>query len=260
MKVVILCGGAGTRIRDVSEVLPKPMLPIGERPILWHIMKIYAQHNIRDFVLCLGYKSWMIKEYFLNFHLKVSDISMAIGVNKPITSSGSFEEDNWKVIMAETGEKAQTGARLFKVRKYLEQDDIMCFTYGDGVGDIDLSALLKKHKDSGLIGTITAVRPLGRFGEIEIEGEKVNSFNEKPNVGAGYINGGFMIFDAKRIWEYFRPGDDLSFESNVLPKLVADKQLGVYKHNGYWSCVDTQREYNTLNMLWENQKAPWKIW
>lgn len=260
MKAIILCGGQGTRIRDISEILPKPMLFIGDRPILWHIMKIYAYHGIKDFVLCLGYKGWIIKEFFINYVAKVCDMSLTLGKKDSVIYHNINDEEDWKVTLVETGETSQTGARIWNVRRYLDDCDSFSVTYGDGIGDIDIETLIKTHKKSGLLGTITGVHPSGRFGEMEINGSVVTEFNEKPNVSTGLINGGFMVFDRKVIDKYFRSGEDLILESEVLPNMVKDKQLGVYKHNGFWQCIDTPREYNTLNEMWKNNKASWKIW
>lgn len=260
MKAVILCGGQGTRIREVSEVLPKPMLPIGGKPILWHIMKIYAHYGIKDFVLCLGYNGWIIKEFFLNYAAKTSDISLTLNRQDSIVYHNINSDENWKVTLVETGELTQTGARIWNARKYLEDCNFFSVTYGDGVANIDIRSLLEIHKKAGFLGIITGVHPLGRFGEIEINGNMISEFNEKPNVSMGLINGGFMIFKRSVIDKYFREGEDLSLESEVLVKMVKDKQLGVYQHEGYWQCVDTPREYNILNKLWSEKRAPWKIW
>lgn len=260
MKAVILCGGIGTRIRDISETLPKPMLPIGDKPILWHIMKSYSHYGIKDFVLCLGYKGWTIKEFFLNYHAKISDVSVNLSKSNSIQFYAPADEDDWNITLAETGEKAQTGARVFNVKKYLEGGKYFCLTYGDGVSDVNMKDLLGAHKNSGLICTVTGVRPEGRFGELVIEGEKVVEFSEKTNVRSGYINGGFMVFDSSRIWKYFRPGDDLILERDVLSRLAGDGQLGVFRHDGFWYCCDTPREYAILNNLWEEKKVPWKVW
>lgn len=260
MKALILCGGQGTRIRDVSEILPKPMLPIGHRPILWHIMKIYAHYGIKDFVLCLGYKGWAIKEFFLNYMAKVSDVTITLGKKDIIEYHDEVGELGWRITLAETGESAQTGARIWNARKYLQDCENFGVTYGDGVADIDVSASIKEYKSSGLAGIVTGVHPCGRFGEMEVSENRIIEFNEKPNVGTGLINGGFMIFRREAIEKYFRPGDDLILESEVLPKMVNDKQLGVYKHNGFWQCIDTLREYTVLNEIWRQGEAPWKIW
>lgn len=260
IKSLILCGGQGTRIRDISEILPKPMLSIGGRPILWHIMKIYSHYGIKDFVLCLGYKGWIIKEFFLNYYAKISDMSIDFSKEGSVVYHSSNNESDWKVTLVETGEEAQTGARIWNARKYLEDCDTFSVTYGDGVADVNIKALLDMHKKEKTFGTVTGVHPSGRFGEMEISGNKISEFNEKPNVSMGLINGGFMMFNKGVIEKYFRPGDDLILESEVLVKMVEDKQLGVYKHDGFWQCVDTAREYHMLNAMWDKNKAPWRIW
>lgn len=260
LKTVILCGGAGTRIRDVSEVLPKPMLPVGDKPMLWHIMKIYAHYGITDFVLCLGYKGWIVKEFFLNYAAKVSDISLTLGKQDSIIYHNANTEVDWKVTLVETGEPSQTGARIWNARNYLQDCDIFSVTYGDGVADINIGSLIETHKNSGLLGTITGVRPSGRFGEMETEGGLVSEFNEKPNVRTGLINGGFMMFAREVLDKYFREGEDLGLEGEVLTKMVKDRELGVYQHQGYWQCIDTPREYHMLNNLWNEGKAVWKVW
>lgn len=260
MKAVILCGGQGTRIRDVSEVVPKPMLSIGDRPILWHIMKTYAHYGIKDFVLCLGYKGWVIKEYFLNFAAKTSDISLKLGTSDLKIYHQKSDEADWNVTLVETGETAQTGARVWKARSFLEDCDSFCLTYGDGVADVNIRALCDAHKKMGVRGTVTGVHPSGRFGEMEVNGDLVTEFNEKPNVGSGMINGGYMVFDTSALQKYFRPGDDLILEIEVLGLMVKDRQLGLYQHNGFWQCIDTPREYNFLSEIWKADKAPWKVW
>ncbi|MFH0924535.1 MAG: glucose-1-phosphate cytidylyltransferase [bacterium] len=260
IKTVILCGGQGTRIRDVSEVLPKPMLPIGGMPILWHIMKIYSHYEVTDFVLCLGYKSWIIKEFFLNYQAKISDIELTLGDNKLCHFYSPHDEDKWRIILAETGEIAQTGARIWNIRQYLKDCDLFCMTYGDGVADINIRAVIKMHKKSGLLGTITGVHPAGRFGEMEAEDNIIYQFAEKPNVSTGMINGGFMVFNREVLDKYFRKGETLALEGEVLNKMVKDRQLGVYHHKGFWQCVDTPREFSYLNDLWKKGKATWKVW
>lgn len=260
MKAVILAGGKGTRLSEETHLLPKPMLEIGGKPILWHIMKIYARHGIKDFIVCLGYKGWVIKDFFLNYQAKISDFSLTLSDKSSLRFSDHTDENNWNVTLAETGEDSQTGARVWNIRKYLKGEKHFCLTYGDGVADIDISGLLEAHKKSGLIGTISSVRPSGRFGEIEIDNNIITEFNEKPNVGAGYINGGFMIFDAARVWDYFKPEGNLILETEVLPRIAKDKQLGAFKHDGFWQCVDTYREYVILNKLWEENNALWKTW
>jgi glucose-1-phosphate cytidylyltransferase len=260
IKVVILCGGQGSRIRDVSEVLPKPMLTIGSMPIVWHIMKTYSHYGLKDFVLCLGYKGWIIKEFFLNYYAKISDITIKLGDGNSAIYHDVNDESDWNITLVETGDFAQTGARIWSARQYLQDCEIFSVTYGDGVGDINIDSLVKAHKKAGLLATITGVHPSGRFGEMEVSDNLITEFNEKPNVGMGLINGGFMLFDKAVINKYFRPGNDLVLESEVLTKMVKDRKLGVYKHDGFWQCVDTPREYGILNHMWDNDKAVWKIW
>lgn len=260
MKTVILCGGQGSRIRDVSERIPKPMLPIGGKPILWHIMKIYAAHGLKDFVLCLGYKGWLIREFFINYMAMISDFTVSLGSHQEIEFHNKVEEADWKVTLVDTGEETMTGGRVWRIRKYVEADDHFCVTYGDGVGDIDIGALVKQHKASGLVATLTAVRVAGRFGELVSEQGKVIKFDEKPAITAGRINGGFMVFDSKRIWKYFNDSPELVLEREPLRRLAEDGQLAMYKHNGYWQCMDTLREYNLLNQMWEEGNVPWKVW
>ncbi|MCB1069216.1 MAG: glucose-1-phosphate cytidylyltransferase [Kiritimatiellae bacterium] len=261
MKAVILCGGQGTRIRDVSDVVPKPMLAIGGRPILWHIMKGYAAHGIRDFVLCLGYKGWVIKEFFLQYKAMTHDLTVQLGEHGNIVFHGESEESDWTVTLADTGEASQTGARIWNARRYLEDCDRFCMTYGDGVANVDVSALVAFHAASGKAATLTGVRPAGRFGEIDYEADgTIRNFNEKPNAAGGYINGGFMVFETEKALSYFRPGQDLNLEQEVLPKMVKDGQLGAFHHDGFWQCMDTLREYTMLNEMWAKGEAPWRVW
>ena len=256
MKIVILCGGQGTRIRDVSEILPKPMLPIGDRPILWHIMKRYAKYGCKDFVLCLGYKGWMIKEFFLNYHAMMSTVKLTIGAKGSVSYDDSrHDEADWNVTMVDTGEETLTAGRVWQASKYLDKNQPFGLTYGDGLADIDIDKLLKQHNNSGMIATMTGVHPSGRFGEIEIDGDRITEFNEKPNVNTGLINGGFMIFNYEALKKYFNPDENLSLEKDVLPRMVKDGKVGVYKHGGQWQCIDTQREYTMLNQLWNEHKG-----
>ncbi|OGG02824.1 MAG: glucose-1-phosphate cytidylyltransferase [Candidatus Glassbacteria bacterium RIFCSPLOWO2_12_FULL_58_11] len=260
MKAVILCGGKGTRIREVSEIMPKPMTAIGGKPILWHIMNIYASQGITDFLLCLGYKGWMIKEFFLNYRTMISDCSITLGRHAELEFHDEFPESSWRITLADTGENAMTGARLYRVRKYLEGCGPFCLTYGDGVADIDLRALVEQHERSGLAGTLTGIRMAGRFGELNITGGKVRKFQEKPALTQGRVNGGFMVFDNRRVWDYLDDREDLTLEEEPLRRMAEAGQLGVYEHDGYWQCMDTFREYNLLNEIWDSGKAPWKIW
>lgn len=260
MKVVILCGGQGTRIRDVSEVLPKPMIPIGGKPMLWHIMKLYSYYGVDEFILCLGYKGWKIKEFFLFYKYMTSDFRLTLGDNNSVEYYNEPEEIHWKITFVETGELSQTGDRVNKIKKYLGDDENFCLSYGDGISNVNIKKLIKFHEKNKTIGTITGVRPLGRFGEIEMENNIAVEFNEKPNVSRGRINGGFMVFNNKKIWKYFSDKKDLIFEKDVLPLIVKDRQLSVYEHNDFWQCMDTMREYEMLNNVWDKGDAPWKIW
>lgn len=260
MKVVILCGGRGTRIREVSDVIPKPMLPIGEQPILWHIMKLYAHFGLKDFVLCLGYNGWKIKEYFLNFHAMTRDFTVSLNDPSSIEFHSSSDGLDWKVTLADTGEHAMTGARLWNVRKYLKDEDEFCLTYGDGVADIDIAASIDFHREHGKVATIAGVHPASRFGEIVLDGNDVTHFNEKPNVSEGRINGGFMVFDGKRVWDYLWPEESLSLESEPLPAMAKAGQMVGFRHDGFWQCMDTAREFKLLNDIWHSGKAPWKLW
>ena len=258
--VVILCGGQGTRIREISETVPKPMNIIGNKPILWHIMKIFSYYGIHNSLLCLGYKGNIIKEYFLNYRAMVSDFTVSLGCDDKVEYFGTNDEAQWRVTLADTGEHTMTGGRLARVRKYLSDCEHFFLTYGDGLANIDLKALLKEHLSSGLVGTITAVKVTGRFGELEIKDGKVTNFSEKPAITDSRVNGGFMVFDAKRVWDYVEPKDDCNLERDMLFKMSADNQLGIYKHDGFWQCMDTPREYDLLNKMWTAGNAPWKLW
>lgn len=261
MKAVILCGGQGTRIRDVSEVLPKPMLPIGERPIVWHIMKGFASHGVKDFVLCLGYKGWLIKEFFLNYHAMTTNVTVKLGTSGVTQIDGSHDEEDWTVTLAETGLDTMTGGRVSAVRPYVDQDATFLLTYGDGVADVDIQALLKFHAEHGKVATVTAVRPPGRFGELQIDDRaRVSEFNEKPQTSEGYINGGFFVFDARRIWKYLGTDRNTVLERDPLRALSRDGELVAFRHNGFWQPMDTFREYSLLNDLWSQGRAPWKSW
>ena len=213
MKAVILCGGQGTRIREANETLPKPMLSIGDRPIVWHVMKMYAHHGVTDFVLCLGYKGWRIKEFFLNYRSILQDITVTLGPEAGVELHGGTGEEGWKVTLAETGEETMTGGRVAAIRRYVEGDEPFHLTYGDGVADVDISALTRFHREHDRIATVTAVRPTGRFGELKLEGTAVTEFNEKPQTSEGFINGGFFVLDGLRIWSYL--GTDRSDDSRA---------------------------------------------
>jgi len=261
MDAVILCGGLGTRLREETEYRPKPMVYVGGRPILWHIMKIYDRAGIKDFVLCLGYRGWMIKEYFLNYRTEVSDFRIRLDGGSPIEyhlPDGGVED--WTVTCAETGLETQTGARLRKVLKHI-RSDTFCLTYGDGVANVDVAEVVRFHESHGRVATLTAVRPTGRFGELSVDpGGAVGEFQEKPEAGKGYINGGFFVFDTKRIGAYLPENDDLRLEVEPLEMLAADGQLMAYEHDGFWQCMDTYREWKILEDLWTSGKAPWALW
>jgi len=258
MQVVILCGGQGTRIRDVADDIPKPMIPIGGRPILWHIMKGYARHGVRDFVLCLGYKSWTVKRYFLEYHLSHSDFTVHLNSPDRQQVHGTAPVEDWAVTLAETGADAMTGCRVKRVEKYVRGETFMV-TYGDGVADIDVGQLLAFHRSHGRTGTVTAVRPPGRFGEIELRGGQVVDFSEKPQVSQGWISGGFFVFERRFL---ARLADDpgLILERGPLTQLARDGELMAYQHTGFWQPMDTGRDYRLLNDLWAAGAAPWKVW
>ena len=260
MKAVILCGGLGTRIRDASEVIPKPLLPIGGKPVVWHIMKTYASYGITDFVLCLGYKGWLVKEYFLNYRAMTCDVALTLGRPDEARMLGARGEDDWRVTLAETGESTATGGRLAAIRRYVADDDLCLLTYGDGVADIDIGALIAFHREHGKVATVTAVRPPGRYGEIRRIDGLVREFREKPQATEGTINGGFFVFDTKRIWDYLGDDPQASLEGEPMQRLVRDRQLAAYLHTGFWQPMDTLREYNALNEMWASGNAPWATW
>lgn len=255
---MILCGGQGTRIRDVSELLPKPMVPIGNQPIVWHIMKMYAAYGVNRFILCLGYKRESFIDYFLNYHARATDITVKLGNRNEITYHGSSGEEDWEVTLADTGEATMTGGRVARAAKYLhDHDDVFFLTYGDAVSDIDLAHLADVHRQSGKILTVTAVHPSGRFGEMKLDGDAVVGFHEKPQTEAGLINGGFMVADRDFPARYLRPAEDLVLEQGPMRTVVRDGQMNAYVHEGFWQCMDTMREYKRLNELWDTGHAPW---
>ena len=264
MKTVIFCGGRGTRIREVTDnAVPKPLVPIGKFPILWHIMNHYAYYDFKDFVFCLGYLGWQIKSYFLNFKAMINNFSIQINTpNNPTFYNHKQSEINWKTTFVETGENAQTGARVRKIRAFVEDDPLFMLTYGDGLSDVNIQKLVQFHKKHGKIGTVTGVRPSGRFGEIEVSNNLlVSVFHEKPQTSGGRINGGFFVFDSKRLWDYLPEGDDLNFEVGPLRELANDGELMMFPHDGFWQPMDTYREYKLLNDIWEeglkNGNIPW---
>lgn len=258
--VVILCGGMGTRLREETEVRPKPMVEIGGRPILWHIMKLYSAYGLKDFILCLGYKGHVIKEYFLNYKTYNTDVTVQLGRPEAVQYHNSHGEEDWRVTMVETGQTAQTGSRVAQAAKYITSDTF-CLTYGDGLGDIDIGALLDFHRKHGKVGTITGVRPPGRFGELRVEGGGAAvEFSEKPQVTEGIINGGFFVFQRKFLESYLEQRQEVVLEQEPLQRLAKDGQLMVYLHQGFWQPMDTYRELKLLEQLWSGGHAPWKQW
>jgi len=257
MKVVVLCGGLGTRLREETEFRPKPLVEIGGRPILWHIMKLYAHSGFREFVLCLGYRGSMIKEYFLNYEAMNSDFTIRLGRNSQIEYNDLHTEQNFQVTLAETGLSSMTGGRLKRVERYVDTDTFM-MTYGDGVADIDIPKLLAFHKSHGKTATVTAVTPSSRFGMVQTDGSgRVTDFVEKPRT-SGRASAGFFVFQ-RRIFEYLA-GDDCVLEREPLERLSRDGELMAFQHDGFFYAMDTYREYEYLNSLWASNQAPWKVW
>jgi glucose-1-phosphate cytidylyltransferase len=259
MKTVILCGGYGTRIRDVADNIPKPMIPLGDFPILWHIMKSYAAAGHQDFVLCLGYKGEVIKDFFLNYQARTNDFTITLGKDRAIDYHGEHDESGWTVTLADTGLGSMTGTRVAHVRGYVGDDDFL-LTYGDGLADINYGKLLDFHRAHGKAMTVTGVRPPGRFGEMECEDDgRVREFNEKPQASGGLISGGFFVCSPK-VFDYLGDGLDVVLEQAPMRRLVADGEMMVYRHDGFWQCMDTYRDYRLLDDLWQADKAPWKTW
>jgi glucose-1-phosphate cytidylyltransferase len=260
VKAVILCGGQGTRIRSVDELLPKPMLQIGDRPIVWHIMKLYSHYGIDDFVLCLGYKSWLFKEWFMNYRSMLADLTLDLSRPGETTFHDGDTPERWRVTLAETGMETMTGGRLSQVRRHLGESGLFLVTYGDGVADVDINALIEFHESHGKVATVTAMRPPSRFGEMLLSDERVECFTEKPQVSEGTVNGGFFVFDASRIWNYIPEGPGTILERSPLQRLAEEGELAAFRHAGFWQPMDTPREYRELNELWEAGRAPWKVW
>ena len=252
MKAVILAGGLGSRISEETEVRPKPMIEIGAKPILWHIMKLYAAHGITDFVVCLGYKGYVIKEFFANYYLHACDVTFDLASNAVEVHQNSAEP--WRVTLVDTGDSTMTGGRLGRVLDYVRDEDF-CMTYGDGVADIDIGALVDFHQSQGTLATVTAVQPPGRFGALEMEGARVTGFAEKPHGDGGWINGGFFVLSPD-VGRYLA-GDETIWEREPLEGLARDGQLSVYNHDGFWQPMDTQRDMRQLQALWDSGEAPW---
>ena len=257
MKAIILAGGFGTRLSEETDIKPKPMIEIGGKPILWHIMKIYSAHGINDFIICCGYKGNLIKEYFSNYFLIKSDVTFDMQENNMRVHENNTEP--WKVTLIDTGETTMTGGRLKRVKEYVKDEEAFCFTYGDGLSDVDISALIKFHKKHGKHATLTATRPPGRYGALKFGPKNsVKSFQEKPDGDGSWINGGFFVLSPNVI--NYISGDNSSWESEALFSLAKDDQLYAYKHAGFWQPMDTLREKTILSDLWKNGNAPWKIW
>jgi glucose-1-phosphate cytidylyltransferase len=260
VKTVILCGGMGTRMRDYSEVLPKPLVPIGGRPILWHLLKYFAHFGRTDFILCLGFKREAFVDYFLNYRYHNSDLTIELGRPEGVwLHDREFPSDNWRLTLADTGLRTNTGGRLKRVAKYLDGTRFL-LTYGDGLANVDLEALLDCHRRSGKLATVTAVHPAGRFGEIELDEQGVCEFAEKPQTSAGYINGGFLVMEREFIHRYLTDDTKCVLEADALARCARDRQLAAYRHEGFWQCMDTPREQQLLEDLWTRGTAPWRVW
>lgn len=256
MKAVILAGGLGTRISEETHLKPKPMIEIGGKPILWHILKMYSAHGVNEFVICCGYKGYLIKEYFANYFLHMSDVTFNMASNHMEVHHKHAEP--WRVTLVDTGEDTLTGGRLKRVADYVQGDDAFCFTYGDGVSDVDISRTIAFHKQHGKLATVTAVQPPGRYGALQMTGAVVEGFTEKPRGDGGLINGGFFVLSPRCLERI--ADDNTSWEGAPLSSLAAEGQLMAFEHHGFWQPMDTLREKNMLEDLWQAGKAPWKVW
>lgn len=256
MQAVILAGGMGTRISEETHLKPKPMIEIGGKPILWHILKMYSTHGVNEFVICCGYKGYLIKEYFANYFLHMSDVTFDMAHNRMEVHQKHAEP--WRVTLVDTGEDTMTGGRLKRVEDYVKDQEAFCFTYGDGVADVDIGAAIAFHQAHGKLATVTAVQPPGRYGSLVLENDEVRGFIEKPSGDGGWINGGFFVLSPKVIEVI--AGDDTYWELEPMAKLAADNQLRAFEHTGFWQPMDTLREKNLLEALWDSGKAPWKVW
>jgi len=255
MKAVILAGGLGSRLSEETQVRPKPMVEIGGKPILWHIMKCYSAHDITDFVVCLGYKGYLIKEYFANYYLHTCDVSFDIAGNSMEVHQSSAED--WRVTLVDTGEATQTGGRLKRVGRYLDDEDF-CFTYGDGLSDVDMSEVLEFHRQESALATVTAVQPPGRWGAMELDGKRIRGFEEKPVGDGGWVNGGFFVL-SPTVMDMIE-GDETVWEREPMERLAADGQLASFRHAGFWRAMDTLRDKQYPTELWSEGRAPWKQW
>jgi glucose-1-phosphate cytidylyltransferase len=256
MKAVILAGGLGSRLSEETSARPKPMIEIGGRPMLWHIMKIYSAYGINDFIVCLGYKGYLIKEYFAHYFLYSSDMTIDLA-NDRIENHRTYCEP-WRVTLIDTGSDTMTGGRLKRVLPYVKDEEAFCFTYGDGVGNIDIPALIEFHRQQGRLATLTAAQPSGRFGSLTLGGDRVVSFLEKPKGDGRWVNGGFFVLSPKV--DAYLKGDSTTWEKEPLECLAAEGQLSAYRHSGFWQAMDTMRDKNLLEELWSGGAAPWKIW
>ena len=256
MKAVILAGGLGTRISEETHLKPKPMIEIGGKPILWHILKLYSAHGVNDFVICCGYRGYVIKEYFANYFLHMSDVTFDMQTNRMEVHEKKAEP--WKVTLVDTGDDTLTGGRLKRVAKHVQDEEAFCFTYGDGLADVDIGKLIAFHKSHGKNATVTAVQPPGRYGAIEKSGDQVTGFIEKPRGDGGLINGGFFVLSPGCI--DLIDGDETSWEAQPLTKLASDGEMMAFEHHGFWQPMDTLRDKTYLEQLWDSGRAPWKIW
>ena len=256
MKAVILAGGLGTRISEETHLKPKPMIEIGGKPILWHVMKVYSAHGVNDFIICCGYKGYLIKEYFANYFLHMSDVTFDMRHNKMEVHQQNAEP--WRVTLVDTGDDTMTGGRLKRVAPYLQGEEAFCFTYGDGVGNVDITALIKHHHSQGKLATLTATQPPGRFGTLKLDGSRITSFMEKPQGDGNWINGGFFVLSPKAIERI--EGDKTIWEREPMESLASDGEFSAYFHKGFWQPMDTLRDKNLLEELWAAGDAPWKVW
>ena len=256
MKAVILAGGLGTRISEETHLKPKPMIEIGGKPILWHVMKVYSAHGVNDFIICCGYKGYLIKEYFANYFLHMSDVTFDMRHNKMEVHQQNAEP--WRVTLVDTGDDTMTGGRLKRVAPYLQGEEAFCFTYGDGVGNVDITALIKHHHSQGKLATLTATQPPGRFGALKLNGSRITSFMEKPEGDGNWINGGFFVLSPKVIDRI--EGDNTIWEREPMESLANDGEFSAYFHKGFWQPMDTLRDKNLLEELWATGNAPWKVW